>query len=210
VNHAELRRRAVAYAVFAALAGTGWWSVTRGMPAYRELGALASHRDALEARTRQAREQAVRSGTAALEDSIAAARARQEALRELVPGVGAGESDGDVRRLVGALAEQSRVAVRSTDDALTERQGPLLVSSVRISAEGTYHDLGRWLASVASTRRLVQVRDVAMATATPAAGGPAPAGANDARGDVVVLTATFRWFRQDTTATPPNSETETR
>lgn len=204
MNHDDLRRRAVGYLLVAAVAGSAWWAISRAAPLYTQLRATESHLASVEATTRAAREQAVRSGGAGIEDSIAAARARFEDGAALVPSDADGESDADVRRHVATLAERNGVTLRSAEEVQASREGPLLVTSVRISAEGRYHDVGRWLASVESTRRLVRLTGASLSArvdtgaaephATPA-GAPA----------TVLFEGTFRWFRRD----PSSAEQDT-
>lgn len=211
MNLHEIQRKAAGYATVLATAGTAWWGLSRGLPRYREVAALRAHRAAIEATTLKAREETVRSGGTGLEDSIRQARARFDAVHDLVPQVGSGESDGDVRRLIAALADRSGVALRALEDEPGGREGPLLVSSARVTATGKYHDLGGWLSMVESTRRLVQVHGLSMAVAPDSvtgAGGVA-GGTGEAPGSVV-LQASFRWFRQDSATADRDSTLEGR
>lgn len=208
----ETRRRVVSYAVFAALAGGAWWGLSRGLPRHRVLSELRAHRASVEATTMEARGRTVRGGGRALEDSIAALRARFVETQALVPQLGTGESDADVRRLIAALAERSGVVVRALDEGPGGREGALVVSSARVSATGRYHDVGAWLSMVQAAARLVQVRDVVIAAAADSSspvrvGGAAPGGASRV---TVVASGSFRWFRQDSSALAGDSMQETR
>lgn len=208
MNHQDLRRRAVGYLVLAALAGAAWWVVSRGAPLFASVRSVEARVAVLEATTRAAREQRVRSGDAGIEDSIAAARSRFDAVAELVPSAGTGESDADMRRLVGALAERNGVVVRSSEEAPAAREGPLLVSTLRISAEGRYHDVGRWLAAVESNRRLVRI-GVAALGASPDTNGLVRAGSGSAAPAAGVrFEGTFLWFRRDSAAAAQDSTME--
>lgn len=202
----EAKRRALSYAAFLTVAGLAWWGLTRGVPRWRKVEAVRLHRVRVEAMTRDARSQAVRSGGPALEDSIALARARFALVQTLVPEVGTGEGDGDVRRLVAALAERTGVVVRLVEEGPAAREGALFVSSARVSAAGRYHDLGAWISGVEAARRLVQVTDVAIGReadgATHRPDEPAPVLRPE---DTVVLQATFRWFRQESPAARQDS-----
>jgi hypothetical protein len=202
----EARRRAVSYAVFLAVAGVAWWGLARGLPRWRELAAVRDHRARIEATTLEARSRTVRSGDRAIEDSISAARSRFAATQALVPDIGAGEGDGDVRRLLAALVEKSGVALRALEEGPGGREGALLVSSARVTAAGRYHDLGSWVSMVEATRRLVQVKDVTMSAAPePANGGGQTPGAAPQGMEPVILQATVRWFRRDSSAVAQDS-----
>ena len=203
MRYDEVKRRTVAYLVLAALGGMMWWAVSAGAPLHRQVTATRTQRSALESTTRQVREHMVRTGGAGIEDSIAAARLRYESLAELVPQVGEGESDADVRRLVTAMADGSGVAVRSAEELPADRQGALLVSSVRFSAEGRYHDVGRWLASVGATRRLIESRGVTLV----AVGDTSAAGEASTR---VRFEGVFRWFQQDSATVTTDSTKESK
>lgn len=202
----EARARVVRYAVFLAVAGVAWWGLTRGLPRWRELAAIRGHRARIEATTLDARSRTVRSGDRAMEDSISAARSRFAATQALVPGVGTGEGDGDVRRLLAALAENSGVAVRALEEGPGGREGALLVSSARVTAAGRYHDLGAWVSMVEATRRLVQVKDVTMSAAAEPLGGSGANPGSASRGtETVILQATVRWFRRDSSGVGQDS-----
>jgi Tfp pilus assembly protein PilO len=212
VNPHEPQRRAIRYLAFAVAAGTAWWGVSRGAPLYGELRSVRAHAATVQATTRAAREQTVRSGGAGIEDSIAAARTRFEAIAELVPTTGAGAGDSELRRLIAALAERNGVVIRSSEDAPAERDGSLLVSTVRITAEGQYHDVGRWLAAVGATRRLVRLGSATLGAAADTSGGvgegslPGPA----ERSGSVRFEGSFHWYHRDPAAPGQDSITEAR
>ena len=203
----EIRSRVIRYASFVLAASCAWWALSRGLPRYRELAALRAHRARVEATTLKAREMTVRSGGREMEDSISAARARVAAVRELVPQVGSGESDGDVRRMIVGFAEHAHVAVRQLEDGPAAREGSLVVSTARVTANGRYHDLGSWLSMVGSTHRLVQVDGIVMGvvpdSVTGAGGAGVPSGTEQPGS--VVLEARFRWFRQDSASVTQDS-----
>jgi hypothetical protein len=204
MNLRELRRRAVGYLVVTALGGAAWWAVGRGAPMYARLRTAEAHLASLEATTRAARDHAVRSGGAGIEDSIAAARSRFVAVAELVPASVSAESDSDVRRLVAALAERNGVIVRSAAEGQAEHEGTLHSTSIRVSAEGPYHEVRRWLDAVESTRRLVRLR-LGTLGARVDSSAVGPHGAAAEAPATVWFEGTFQWFRRDSSALNPDT-----
>lgn len=196
----EIRKRIAAYAVIAAAALVAWWGTSRAFPSHRVIAMQRARTARVQATTLEARESTVRSGSAALEDSIRVARARVELLRELVPPDAGAWLDAEIRQLVAGFAERAGVEIRSFEEAAGSREAGVVVSTARVAAAGRYHDIGEWLGMVTAARRLVQLRDVRMGV-----GGRAGAGVEER---TVVIEATLRWFRQEPNGAASDSTRE--
>jgi Tfp pilus assembly protein PilO len=203
----QVRGRIVRYALLGALLGGAGWGVLGGLPKVRAAQHMGAEIARLERGTLRARDEAVRMGGTAMEDSIAAAKARFEALQDRVPGGSGGMSPAEIRQVIAGLAEREGVVVRQVEPIAPAREGGFEVSGVRVRLVGSYHALGTWMSGVLSVPRLVQLRGVAMrvepdslrasARADGDEAAPAPAAPHGVEepgaivGDVAVV-----WFRQ--------------
>jgi Tfp pilus assembly protein PilO len=202
-----VRGRIVRYALLGALLGGAGWGVFGALPKLRAAQRMDAEVARLERGTLRARDEAVRVGGKAMEDSIAAAKARFEALQHRVPGGSAGMSPAEVRQVVAGLAEREGVVVRRVEPVAPAREGAFEVGGVRVRLVGSYHALGAWMSGVLSLPRLVQLRGVAMRVepdslrASARLDGadtpppPAASGGGEEPGAVVCEVAVV-WFRQ--------------
>ena len=203
----RVRRGIVRYALLGAVLGGAGWGVFVGLPEVRAAQRMDAEIARLERGTLHARDGAVRMGGKAMEDSIAAATARFEALQDRVPRGDSGMSPAEIRRVMAGLAEREGVVVRQVEPIATAREGAFEVGGVRVRLVGSYHSLGAWMSGLLSIPRLVQLRGVAMRVepdslrASARVGGteaPAPTAAPGGRETpgMVVGVVEVLWFRQ--------------
>jgi Tfp pilus assembly protein PilO len=203
----HIRGRVVRYALLGALLGGAGWGVWGGLPKVRAARSMDAEIGRLERGTLRARDEAVRVGGKAMEDSITAAEARFDALQDRVPGGSAGMTPAEIRQVMAALAEREGVEVRQVEPIAPAREGGFEVGGVRVRLAGAYHALGAWMSGVLSVPRLVQLRGVAMRVepdslrasarvdGSEAAPAPAAPGGREEPGTVVADVSVV-WFRQ--------------
>jgi Tfp pilus assembly protein PilO len=155
------KRRALVAGILAAGLFYLFWSYWY-TPRTTEMGRLESRLEQLEANNRRAQVAAARGG-ADLEARLAIYERHVDQLEQLIP------QSEEVPALLNAIAAEARRANLNRGDIATMRPEPdeagefYTKHSYAIEVIGDYHDIGRFLTSIASLRRIITPVDLEIA-----------------------------------------------